>query len=115
MTYNEFWYKNPLRVKFYRKSYAIKNEIKRYEIWEQGAYFYDSLAKTSILFRDLAKKGSKPEPYPSKPYGVEEVKKDELQIQQEAENERLRAQIHFNMLFKQISKRFENKVGEIDG
>lgn len=111
MTYNEFWQENPFRVIAYREAHKIKTEIKKYEMWEQGGYFYESLVNTSILFRDLVKSG-KAQPYPEKPYGVSETQKTEHEIQEQQENERLKAKIHFDMLFKNISKRFENEAGE---
>lgn len=114
MTYNEFWLDNPFKVKYYKEAHKIKTEIKKYELWEQGAYFYESLCNTSVLFRDWAKKGSKPTPYPKEPYGIEESKKEksEEELIQEAENERLRAEIHFKMLFNQIAERFKDKEGK---
>lgn len=112
MTYDEFWYKNPFRVKAYRKAFEIKQERKQYEIWELGGYFYEDLVNTSVLFRDLIKGQVKPKPYPEKPYGIKEKEKSIEEKEQEAENERLRAKIHFQMLFKAIAKRFENKAGE---
>ena len=111
MSYDEFWLENPCRVIAYRKAYKIKQEIRNNEMWTQGAYFYESLVNTSVLFRDLVKGSVKPKPYPSKPYGVEENKKTEEELEEEAANERLRAKIHFDMLFKQMGKRF-NKAGE---
>ena len=67
MTYDEFWLKNPFRVIAYRKSFEIKQEIKKYERWELGAYFYEDLVNTSVLFRDLVKGQVKPKPYRKKP------------------------------------------------
>lgn len=115
MSYDEFWFENPLRVIAYRKALQIKSEVKKYEFWEQGAYFYESLVNTSVLFRDFVKQG-KATPYPERPYGIEEAKKSEDELQQEAENERLRAKIHFELLFKELTKHFEkNKAGEKNG
>lgn len=111
MSYDEFWLENPYRVVTYRKAQKIKEEMKNHEIWLQGGYFYESLVNASVLFRDLVKGSVKPKPYPSKPYGFEEKVKTEEELQEEAVNERLRAKIHFDMLFKQIGKRF-NKAGE---
>lgn len=108
MTYNEFWLDNPLKVKYYKEAYEIKQKIKKYEFWEQGAYFYESLINVSPLFKDLVKQ-PKAEPYPERPYGIEETKKSEAELLQEAENERLRARIHFETLFKQLAKNFANK------
>lgn len=113
MSYDEFWHDNPYKAVSYRKAFEIKQEMKKYETWELGAYFYESLANTSVLFRDFAKNGSKPKPYPEKPYGVKEREKTPEELAEEAENERLRAKIHFDILFKQMAKRFkENKAGE---
>lgn len=111
MNYNEFWLDNPLKVITYRKAHKIRQEIQDYNMWQQGAYFYESLANTSILFRDLVKGTPKPKPYPSNPYGLEIKEKSEDELAEEAANERLKAKIHFDMLFKQVGKRF-NKAGE---
>lgn len=111
MSYDEFWLENPYRVVAYRKAHKIKQEMRNHEMWTQGAYFYESLANTSVLFRDLIKGTPKPKPYPSKPYGIEEREKTEEEKEEAAANERLRAKIHFDMLFKQMGKRF-NKAGE---
>lgn len=108
MTYNEFWLDNPFKVKYYKKAYKIRQENKKYELWQQGAYFYESLVNTSSLFRDLIKQ-SKPQPYPSKPYGIEEKEKTQAELEEEASNERLRAKIHFELLFKKIAENFKNK------
>ena len=113
MSYNEFWLENPYRVIAYRKADKIRTEIEERRMWTQGAYFYESLVNTSILFRDMVKGSQKPKPYPTKPYGVVEKPKSEEELEEEAANERLKAKIHFDMLFKQIGKRF-NKAGEKD-
>lgn len=111
MSYKEFWFENPYIAETYLKAHKIREEMKKYDFWTLGAYFYESLANTSVMFRDFAKNGSKPKPYPGKPYGVEERKKTAEELEEEAENERLRARIHFDILFKNMSKRF-NKAGE---
>lgn len=113
MSYDEFWLGNPCRVIAYRKAHKMKQEMEDHRMWIQGAYFYESLVNTSVLFRDLVKGSVKPKPYPSQPYGIEEKQKTEDELAEEAANERLKAKIHFDMLFKQIGKRF-NKAGEKD-
>ena len=111
MTYDEFWLDNPFKVVTYRKAYKIKQNMEDHRMWLQGAYFYESLVNASVLFRDLVKGTVRPKPYPSKPYGLEEKVKSEDELAEEAANERLKAKIHFDMLFKQVGKRF-NKAGE---
>lgn len=111
MSYNEFWLDNPWRTISYRKAHKIKEEMKKTDFWTLGAYFYESLANTSIMFRDFAKNGSKPKPYPDRPYGIKEEQKSEEELAEEAANERLRARMHFDILFKNMTKHF-NKAGE---
>ena len=111
MTYDEFWLDNPFKVITYRKAHKIKQEMEDYNMWQQGAYFYESLVNTSVLFRDLVKGSVKPKPYPSNPFSVKVKEKTEDELAEEAANERLKAKIHFDMLFKQVGKRF-NKAGE---
>ena len=113
MSYDEFGLENPFRGVAYRKAQKIREDMEDHRMWTQGAYFYESLVNTSILFRDMVKGSQKPKPYPSKPYGIEEKPKTEEELAEEAAHERLKAKIHFDMLFKQIGKRF-NKAGEKD-
>jgi hypothetical protein len=113
MSYDEFWLENPFKVVAYRKAEKIRSEMEDHKMWIQGAYFYESLVNTSVLFRDLVKGSVKPKPYPVKPYGIKERVKSEDELAEEVANERLKAKIHFDMLFKQVGKRF-NKAGEKD-
>ena len=117
MTYNQFWYDDVSIAKAYLKAFKIKqkreNEIEEWRMWKQGVYTYEALCDVSPVLHAFAKKGTKPLPFPTKPYGIEEnnIEKTEAQKEQEAENERLRAIIKFKSWAKSVKKDFQNKAG----
>jgi hypothetical protein len=94
----------------------MKIERKEWEMWKQGVYVYEALCDVSPIIHAFSKKGTKPLPYPSKPYGLEEDKKTEDNKKQEAENERLKAILNFNAWEKATRKHFEKEAGgKLDG
>ena len=117
MTYKEFWEDDVTIPKSYLKAYKMKiereQEINEWRMWKQGVYVYEALCDVSPILHAFSKKGTKPLPYPTKPYGVEErqEKKSKEQMEQEAKNERLRAQIRFNNWARATKKHFEKEAG----
>ena len=110
MTYDEFWYGEPYRAKFYRESYKLKVRQKDEELWIQGMYIYEALCKVSPILHAFSKKGTKPLPYPEKPFGTNIDKKEtEVDKEQEVQNARLIARIHFENWARAVKKQFENK------
>lgn len=110
MTYDEYWYDDPWRAKFYRETYEIQMKRKDEELWIQGMYIYEALCDVSPILHAFSKSGTKPLPYSDKPYhtknemllSAEEKKKKE-------ENDRLIAQLHFERWARATAKQFENK------
>lgn len=79
MTYDQYWYDDPMLVRAFAKADKIKRERKDFYLWLQGRYFADAIASTiGNAFRD---KGTEPCKYPAKPYLMEETE------QQKAEKE----------------------------
>ena len=112
MTYEEFWHGKFELVKAYRKAYELKQEIKDYDFWKQGLYFYEALIDVSPILQAFAKKGTKPRPYPEKPYGLKNTETEtEEDRQKKIENERLKAKVHFMNLTKALQKQFGGKNG----
>ena len=68
MTYEQYWEDHADLVKYYRKAYELSNEKKNQELWLQGMYFYEAIARVSPLLQAFAKSGTKAEPYLDKPY-----------------------------------------------
>lgn len=66
----EYWEKDADLVIAYRRADEFKRERKNQELWLQGLYVYTAMANLSPIFHDFAKKGTKAEPYPDKPYPI---------------------------------------------
>lgn len=110
MSYDEYWYGEPYRTKFYREAHKLKVRQKDEETWIQGMYIYEALCKVSPILHAFSKKGTKPLPYTDKPYmsSVSELQ-TEQEKQKEVENARLIAQVHFENWARATKKQFENK------
>lgn len=112
MSYEEFWHGRFDLVKSYREAYKLRQEIKDYDFWKQGLYFYEALIDVSPILQAFAKKGTRPRPYPEKPYGLkDEESESEEDKQRKIENERLKAKVHFMNLTKALQKQFGGKDG----
>ena len=110
MTYDEFWYKEPYRTKFYREAKKIQVKQKDEELWMQGVYIYDALCRVSPILHAFSKSGTKPLPYPDKPYSS--IVKEELSKEEQEkiiENQRLVAQIHFKRWAEATAKQFDKE------
>ena len=80
MTLHEFWEEDCELAVFYRKAEEYRQEKLNWQLHLQGMYFYEALCDASPIFNPYAKKGTKPIPYRSLPYGVtetEEINKTE--------------------------------------
>lgn len=86
-------------------------ERKEWELWKQGVYVYEALCDVSPIVHAFSKKGTKPLPYPSKPYGLEDKGKAEKIKKKEAENERLKAIWKFSEWERATKEYFEEKAG----
>ena len=93
MTYDEFWYDEPERAKFYREADTFKRRIKNEELWLQGMYFARAIA---VNFDKKSK-------YPEKPFDI--FPKTALEKQAEAEAERRKIIEHFTLFKKQWEKK----------
>ena len=76
MTPEQFWDGEPSLVVHYRKAEEIRREKMNFEKWLQGMYIYEAFADVSPILHAFAKKGTKPHPYPDKPYALNEKQKE---------------------------------------
>ena len=72
MTYDEFWYGEPERVKFYRDAHILRNKSRNQELWLQGKYFIHSIC----VALDSDHKAKYPEPFDIYPKTEAEKKAD---------------------------------------
>ena len=75
MTPEQYWEGDPALAKYYREADALKLERMNYELWLQGLYFYEANCDASPLLQAFAKRGTKPHPYPNKPYPLTETQR----------------------------------------
>ena len=80
MTYEQYWDGDCTLVKYYRQAEELRNERRNQELWLQGMYIYEALCDVSPVLHAFAKKGTKPNPYSSRPYAI-----SEKQIREERE------------------------------
>ena len=110
MSYDEFWYGEPYRAKFYLDSHKLKVKQKDEEMWIQGMYIYEALCKVSPVLHAFSKKGTKPLPYSSKPYLYDQPEfKSEQEKEQQRKNEELLVKFHFKKWVKDTAAKFNKK------
>lgn len=68
MTAEQFWEGDCTLVKYYRKAEQLRNDRRNQELWLQGMYIYEALCDVSPVLHAFAPKGTRPNPYPTKPY-----------------------------------------------
>ena len=83
MTYEQYWEGDCTLTKYYRKADEIRKERRNEELWLQGMYIYEALCDVSPVLHAFAKKGTKPQPFSTKPYAITETqhKRDEEEKQ----------------------------------
>ena len=110
MSYDEFWYEEPYRAKFYLDSHKLKVKQKDEEMWIQGMYIYEALCKVSPVLHAFSKKGTKPLPYSNKPYLYNQPEfKSEQEKEQQRKNEELLVKLHFKKWVKDTAAKFNKK------
>lgn len=101
--YDEFWYGDYCKLKYYEAQYLAQRKIRNEEMWMQGAYIYNAVSvAVGNAFRS---KGVTPAKYLEKP--IEFFPKTELE--QQSEDERLKKKIIRNL--NKIASDWKNKHG----
>ena len=112
MSYQEFWYEDCWIANYYLKAYTIKKDQINEQLWLQGMYVFEAILCASPVLHAFSKKGTKPLPYAEKPFLMDKinpVEKTQEQIEREKENERLKAIVHFNNVFRAMENTFSDK------
>lgn len=106
MTAEQFWDGDSNLVKYYRKADEIRKERINQELWLQGMYIYEALCDVSPIFHAMAKKGTKPHPYPDKPYSITE-KQRQREIEENEMKVANKGKRMMEMFMRQSAKQFE--------
>lgn len=105
-SYDDFWYGDPARLKYYVRSNEIRVERTNQELWTQGLYFYEALA--SVLGGMFSKKGRRHLSYPSEPHRIAPMSDSEQAEKNRQTVENFRQQL---MSFdKRMKRKHETEV-----
>lgn len=92
--YNEFWYGDYTKLKYYDEAHKKKIEQTNQELWMQGLYFYNALGV--CLSNAFSKRNAKKQEYIKEPLRI--FPKTEMEKEQEKEQERLKAIKNFELM-----------------
>lgn len=115
MTYEQYWYGDPLMVGAFYKAEQLRQEKADAEAWVLGAYIKRAIE--SSICNAFLQKGHEPIEYPREPWATEERKKREPPKQSKEQEERdvLFAKIYmreFERIGKDWGKKTKDKGGE---
>ena len=83
MTYEQYWYDDPLMVRVFYEADKLKQSKEDYMAWLTGVYIKNALEATvGNMFKD---KNSDPFNYPAQPYSFDEKSKAEQSAQEDKE------------------------------
>ena len=108
MSPEQYWDGDAMLAKYYRKADELKQSRKNQELWLQGMYIYEALCDVSPVMNAFAKKGTKPAPYPDRPYPLstnERKKAKELQ----KDRDREKAKRYMESKMANLNKLFNSK------
>lgn len=71
MTVEQYWEGDGDLAIYFREAEKHRQEKLNWQLHLQGLYIYDAICCASPIFNPYAKRGTKPIPYPSLPYGVQ--------------------------------------------
>ena len=107
MSYDEFWYGDCWVASYYREAWKLKKQQLNEQFWLQGVYIYEALVDVAPILHAFTKKGTKPLPFPEKPYDLyNDSKQSKKKKKQEEENEKIRAELFLKQWVKDTAKRF---------
>ena len=83
MTYEQFWDGAPELAAYFRRADEIRRDRKNFDSWLAGMYIYDAILDASPILRAFAKNGTRPLPYPDRPYPITEAEKKHSEEERE--------------------------------
>ena len=109
MTPDQYWNGDPEWARAFRKADEMRMERKNQELWLQGMYFYEAMGDVAPILHAFAKKGTKPTPYPSKPYALtnKQRERDEEEKQRKLAEKGKR---FMEAMAASLNKKFEGKT-----
>lgn len=110
MTEEQYWDGDPMLAKYFREAEELRKERKNEELWLQGLYVYDAVARLAPILRPFGKKGTKAELYPKEPYPVTRIAQ-KLAAEKQAKEEQRKAKQYLETYIAKANKFFNQKKG----
>lgn len=70
--YETYWDGDFTELRYYREAEEYRQERDNYAAWLQGLYVYKAVGCLAPILHAFAKRGTKPDKYPEKPYSATE-------------------------------------------
>ena len=86
MTYEQYWDGDATMTRAYKKAHEFKRQERNEELWLQGLYIYEAIARLAPILRMSTKKNVKAEPYLEEPYKLKVEKTEREEEQEERDN-----------------------------
>lgn len=109
LSYEDFWYGDPLKAKYQREMYNLKLQHKDEYMWEQGMYIYEAILQCAPILHPFSK-AKNPLPYTHQPH-LKEIQdmEDEAKREKLREAEQLKAQIWIRNWARGMQKKFKQE------
>lgn len=78
MPTDEFWNGDVELVKAYRKAWEYKQQQWNIQAYMNGLYTYQAIVRVAPILHAFAKRGTKPIPYPDKPFDMDTKEQQEI-------------------------------------
>ena len=108
MTEEQYWDRDCRLVIFYRKAEELRMNKKNQELWLQGAYVYEAIARISPILHAFAKKGTKPSPYIEEPFSITD-RQAEIKREEKERKAYNKGKARMEGFMAQFNKKFERK------
>lgn len=102
MTYEQFWYGDPMAARDYRRAYIERRRAENKRDWLQGAYFYNAVS--TALANAFRKQGSKPHDYLEEPFPIFAPTEAEMAEKNRKEKEKIEA-VYKSMIKQQKARK----------
>lgn len=109
MTEAEFWDGDCELVRYYRQAAEYRKQRVNEEAWLSGLYIYEAIADLVPVLNPLTKPGTRPTPYPDRPYPITEAERKLREEEREREEaEQIRE--HLKSWATLHNKQYESEV-----
>ena len=85
MTYEQYWYDDPLMVRAFYKAEKLRKERMDEEAWLNGLYIQSAIEAT--IGNAYRKPGQTPAKYPKEPFSLQKKREEREQTEEEKEKE----------------------------